>query len=101
MTWGVNGERFLALNPGPVCGSLATVDLEALKQAAEEKEEGYSEEKDRDLMTEDTRVKDERRDLIFSKGQSRRIWSELYKVVDSSDILIQVGIAVNSCVFLF
>lgn len=26
---------------------------------------------------------------MFAKGQSRRIWSELYKVVDSSDILVQ------------
>eukprot|EP00958_Prasinococcus_capsulatus_P004507 scaffold417_cov388-Prasinococcus_capsulatus_cf.AAC.2 len=26
----------------------------------------------------------------FDKGQSRRIWSELYKVVDSSDVVVQV-----------
>lgn len=30
------------------------------------------------------------RDAIFSKGQSKRIWNELYKVIDSSDVLIQV-----------
>lgn len=30
------------------------------------------------------------REPIFSKGQSKRIWNELYKVVDSSDVLIQV-----------
>ena len=30
------------------------------------------------------------REAIFSKGQSKRIWNELYKVVDSSDVLIQV-----------
>jgi nuclear GTP-binding protein len=30
------------------------------------------------------------RDLMFDKGQSKRIWSELYKVIDSSDIIIQV-----------
>ena len=29
------------------------------------------------------------RDSIFEKGQSRRIWGELYKVVDSSDVIIQ------------
>lgn len=28
---------------------------------------------------------------VFEKGQSRRIWGELYKVVDSSDVVIQVG----------
>jgi len=27
---------------------------------------------------------------IFSKGQSKRIWNELYKVIDSSDVLIHV-----------
>ena len=27
---------------------------------------------------------------IFSKGQSRRIWNELYKVIDSSDVVIHV-----------
>ncbi len=32
------------------------------------------------------------RDAVFEKGQSRRIWGELYKVVDSSDVIIQVGL---------
>jgi len=30
------------------------------------------------------------REPIFSKGQSKRIWNELYKVIDSSDVLIHV-----------
>ena len=30
------------------------------------------------------------RDKIFEKGQSKRIWGELYKVVDSSDVVVQV-----------
>lgn len=30
------------------------------------------------------------RDAVFEKGQSKRIWGELYKVVDSSDVIIQV-----------
>ncbi|CAK9301400.1 unnamed protein product [Gordionus sp. m RMFG-2023] len=29
-------------------------------------------------------------DTVFSKGQSKRIWNELYKVIDSADVLIQV-----------
>ena len=28
---------------------------------------------------------------VFEKGQSKRIWGELYKVIDSSDVVIQVG----------
>lgn len=27
---------------------------------------------------------------MFEKGQSKRIWGELYKVVDSSDVVVQV-----------
>ena len=30
------------------------------------------------------------RDPVFEKGQSKRIWGELYKVIDSSDVLLQV-----------
>lgn len=29
-------------------------------------------------------------DPCFDKGQSKRIWNELYKVIDSSDVLLQV-----------
>lgn len=32
----------------------------------------------------------EAREYIFSKGQSKRIWNELYKVIDSSDVVIHV-----------
>ena len=30
------------------------------------------------------------REPVFSKGQSKRIWNELYKVIDSSDVVIHV-----------
>ncbi|KAL9128855.1 MAG: hypothetical protein Q9217_002544 [Psora testacea] len=30
------------------------------------------------------------REPIFSKGQSKRIWNELYKVIDASDVVIHV-----------
>lgn len=32
----------------------------------------------------------ETKEYIFSKGQSKRIWNELYKVIDSSDVVIHV-----------
>eukprot|EP00775_Hariotina_reticulata_P005449 gene5449-5682_t len=35
-------------------------------------------------------LKDAAKDAIFEKGQSKRIWGELYKVLDSSDVVIQV-----------
>ncbi|MEW5313343.1 MAG: hypothetical protein WDW38_004918 [Sanguina aurantia] len=30
------------------------------------------------------------RDSMFDKGQSKRIWGELYKVLDSSDVIVEV-----------
>ncbi|KAI8471387.1 MAG: NUC091 domain-containing protein [Monoraphidium minutum] len=35
-------------------------------------------------------LKDAAQEKIFEKGQSKRIWGELYKVLDSSDVVIQV-----------
>ncbi len=40
------------------------------------------------------------REKGFDKGQSKRIWGELYKVVDSSDVVIQVS-SRNACVQLY
>ena len=40
------------------------------------------------------------RDSIFEKGQSKRIWGELYKVVDSSDVIVQVRRPRQSIQFL-
>lgn len=65
-------------------------DLGELLTTAETKTESYSSEKDRDLVRDDGGVRDEASDQLFSKGQSRRIWNELYKVIDSADVVVQV-----------
>lgn len=54
--------------------------------------ESYSSEKDPNLTAnqDDHGVHEIRKDAMFEKGQSKRIWAELYKVIDSSDVLIQV-----------
>ncbi|XP_050527183.1 nucleolar GTP-binding protein 2 [Daktulosphaira vitifoliae] len=52
--------------------------------------ESYSDDKDLDLVREDTGEKKAPRDWIMAAGQSRRIWNELYKVIDSSDVIIMV-----------
>lgn len=96
-----------------------TVDLSELRQKAEEKVDSYDETNDSDLRRgEEQHVKvgasewqwpafllfcsdcphpctiihpqDEVKDAIFSKGQSRRIYNELFKVIDASDVIIQV-----------
>lgn len=70
--------------------NLTAGELKDFAEQAEVLAQSYSAEKDRDLVFEDTGVKDEAREEIFKKGQSKRIWGELYKVIDSSDVIIQV-----------
>ncbi|XP_018582545.1 nucleolar GTP-binding protein 2 [Scleropages formosus] len=70
--------------------NLLVDDMKDLAERAEAEAQNYSAEKDRDLVTEDTGVRNEARAEIFKKGQSKRIWGELYKVIDSSDVVIQV-----------
>jgi len=73
--------------------NLAVTSYDELKTLAEEKEGNYNKEKDvkdHDLIREDTGVKDAQRDWIMSAGQSKRIWNELYKVIDSSDVVLQI-----------
>ncbi|TNN89084.1 Nucleolar GTP-binding protein 2 [Liparis tanakae] len=70
--------------------NLMVEDVKDLVKKAEASVLTYSEEKDKDLVVEDTGVRAEVREEIFKKGQSKRIWGELYKVIDSSDVIIQV-----------
>ncbi|CAG9793947.1 unnamed protein product [Diatraea saccharalis] len=65
-------------------------DLQTLSKAVEENIEKYDENKDVDRVREDTGLKEGQRDWVFGAGMSRRIWNELYKVIDSSDVLLQV-----------
>uniref|UniRef100_A0A3Q1I7Q7 Nucleolar GTP-binding protein 2 n=1 Tax=Anabas testudineus TaxID=64144 RepID=A0A3Q1I7Q7_ANATE len=70
--------------------SLVVGDVKDLVEQAEASAMSYNADKDKDLVTEDTGVREEAREEIFKKGQSKRIWGELYKVIDSSDVIIQV-----------
>ncbi|KFQ19525.1 Nucleolar GTP-binding protein 2, partial [Mesitornis unicolor] len=70
--------------------NLSAGDVQSLVENAEASTESYDQGKDRDLVTEDTGVRDEAQEEIYKKGQSRRIWGELYKVIDSSDVVVQV-----------
>uniref|UniRef100_A0A8C5ISB3 Nucleolar GTP-binding protein 2 n=1 Tax=Junco hyemalis TaxID=40217 RepID=A0A8C5ISB3_JUNHY len=59
--------------------NLSASDVQSLVENAEASSESYDQGKDRDLVTEDTGVRDEAQEEIFKKGQSKRIWGELYK----------------------
>ena len=45
---------------------------------------------------EEAGVSNAAREKIYDKGQSKRIWGELYKVVDSSDVIVQVQNMTNA-----
>lgn len=76
--------------------TLATLDVAELQQKATERADGYDESKDAAFKV-DGYVPEqmEFKDPIFNKGQSKRIWGELYKVIDASDVIIQVLLAVG------
>jgi len=65
-------------------------DLESMVKAAEARGEAYNETDDKDRVVERPDSEPAVREWIFGAGQSKRIWNELYKVIDSSDVVIQV-----------
>jgi len=65
-------------------------DLETMVKAAEAAGEAYKEDEDKDRVVDRPDSEPAVREWIFGAGQSKRIWNELYKVIDSSDVVIQV-----------
>ena len=66
-------------------------DAASLQQHAESEAVKYAEAADSNLVSGSGREEKAAHSArIFEKGQSRRIWSELYKVIDSSDVVVQV-----------
>lgn len=71
--------------------SLTLAGMDELMDSVEEKYGFYEPEKDADLHKNDFQEdRKEARHAIFEKGLSKRIWEELYKVIDSSDVVIYV-----------
>lgn len=78
--------------------NLQISNLEELAKLTEQDSAAYEEKQELDatlglmggsIMDADG-VTQEKKEAIFSKGQSKRIWNELYKVIDSSDVVIHV-----------
>ncbi|VDM02979.1 unnamed protein product [Schistocephalus solidus] len=65
-------------------------NLTALVQSAESSRYGYDAEKDQALVREYTGVRDAISDPHFKAGTSKRVWNELFKVLDSSDVVLYV-----------
>lgn len=60
-----------------------------LNKATEDNEE-YDPAADNDLTKHAEKDRELVKAAIFFKGSSKRIWEELYKVIDSSDVLLYV-----------
>ncbi|GAX24773.1 nuclear GTP-binding protein [Fistulifera solaris] len=76
------------------------MDYSTLLQTAQKSHDTYEEINNRDdivpwgkdhqIMTDRPDWRPERKDDLFLKGQSKRIWGEFFKVVDSSDVILHV-----------
>lgn len=70
--------------------NLKVTDMQALVEQAQQACDNYKLEEDRDLDRGMPDFKDECMEMVFKAGQSKRVWNELHKVIDSSDVLITV-----------
>ncbi|KAG2434724.1 hypothetical protein HXX76_007614 [Chlamydomonas incerta] len=69
---------------------LAVENLEDFVQTAGDKSDKFMEAAGLGDGTEMLLLKDTMLERAYEKGQSKRIWGELYKVLDSSDVIVQV-----------
>jgi len=74
--------------------NIRIADYESLVEMASKKQSVYEEDKDdkleKQIEKKNLEFRDERRDPLLRAGQSKRIYNELFKVIDSSDVLLQV-----------
>ncbi|ANQ10488.1 Autoantigen ngp-1 [Plasmodium coatneyi] len=71
---------------------LNVTSLEELADDAKKKLTNYEAEKDNSLIESRNKEVEKKfsKDQLLKIGQSKRIWTELYKVIDSSDIILEV-----------
>ena len=72
---------------------LSVSNFDEMADASNKRCKTYDETKDNSLQSNAQREADQETMIseeVFRKGTSRRIWQELYKVVDSSDVIVMV-----------
>ncbi len=70
--------------------NLGVRDERELMDVVDDRVQKYADDKDFDLVKDDGGEKPATRDWVMAAGQSKRIWNELYKVIDSSDVVMMV-----------
>ncbi|CCW61348.1 unnamed protein product [Phytomonas sp. EM1] len=74
---------------------ISSADMETFASEASAKGELYISgkqeiDRNREKNTDEVRIDKSKNGIVLTKGQSNRIWSELYKVIDSSDVVLYV-----------
>lgn len=64
--------------------------LQSLVREAETNRLNYLQEKDGNLQRDNNGIRDLTSDPHFKAGSSKRLWNELFKVIDSSDVVLYV-----------
>ncbi|CAH8541665.1 unnamed protein product [Schistosoma turkestanicum] len=70
--------------------SLEFDDLSALVQHAESNQYSYNSTEDKHMVRCDDGVRELTQDPHFKAGRSKRLWNELFKVLDSSDVVLYI-----------
>nr|CAX73238.1 hypothetical protein [Schistosoma japonicum] len=70
--------------------SLEFDDLSTLVQHAESNQYAYNSADDKYIVRYDDGVRDLTQDPHFKAGRSKRLWNELFKVLDSSDVVLYI-----------
>jgi nuclear GTP-binding protein len=68
---------------------LTAHDFDSLLSEVEQREQRYDPAADK-IAVGPAEFRELRREDVYEKGTSKRIWGELYKVLDSSDVIVQV-----------
>lgn len=66
------------------------ISFESLEDFATKAEESAKTKEATEVAEDETEKNFDSLNPIFQKGQSKRIWNELYKVIDSSDVVVHV-----------
>ncbi|CAH8611699.1 unnamed protein product [Heterobilharzia americana] len=70
--------------------SLGCDDLTSLVQQVESSQHLYESAEDRHMVRDNDGVRELTQDPHFKAGRSKRLWNELFKVLDSSDVVLYV-----------
>lgn len=70
--------------------TLGFASMEEMMEQVENANSKYDESKDSNILRDNEGVREQELEVVFKAGTSKRIWNELYKVIDSSDVILEI-----------